>query len=256
MAATQGTSGFGTLLKRGDGGVGAGVQASVTKGSTNSQIVIGWQVAGTVGNGKNVTIVAAGMSTALSVTVSTSAITINLETDGSSASVSTVNDVIAKLYQNTTFAANWFANDGVGDGTGILAAATVTPLADGAAGAEAFTTIAEITNISGPQNTLELIDATHMESPDAFREYIPSLLDGGEISFDINYLPANANQLGLHDDLVDRVKRNFQIVWTDTAGSTDSFAGYVTDFTPSAQIDDKLSASCTIKITGPVTREA
>lgn len=254
MAATQGTSGFGTLLQRGDGGVGAGTQASVTKGTSNTQIVIGWLVAGTAGNAKTVTIVAAGNNTPLTVSVSTSAITINLETDGSAASVSTVNDVIAKLYQNSVFEANYFANDGVGDGTGILAAATVTNLSGGAAGTEIFTTIAEITNISGPQNTLELIDATHMESPDAFREYIPSLLDGGEISFDLNYLPADANQLGLRDDLLARTRRNFHIVWTDTGGTTDLFSGYVTDFTPSAQIDDKLSASCTIKVTGPITR--
>ena len=254
MAATQGTSGFGTLLQRGDGGAGAGTQASVTKGTTNTQIIIGWLEAGTAGNAKTVTIVAAGNNTPLTVSVSTSAITINLETDGSAASVSTVNDVIAKLYQNAVFEANYFANDGVGDGTGILAAATVTNLSGGAAGAEVFTTIAEITNISGPQNTLELIDATHMESPDAFREYIPSLLDGGEISFDLNYLPADANQLGLRDDLLARTRRNFHIVWTDTGGTTDLFSGYVTDFTPSAQIDDKLSASCTIKVTGPITR--
>lgn len=254
MAATQGTSGFGTLLQRGDGGAGAGIQATVTKGTTDTQIVIGWQEAGTAGNSKTLTIVEAGNNTPLTVVVSTSAITINLETDGSAASVSTVNDVIAKLYQSATFTANYFATDGVGDGTGILAAATVTSFTGGAAGAEIFTTIAEITNISGPQNTLELIDATHMESPDAFREYIPSLLDGGEISFDLNYLPADANQLGLRDDLLARTRRNFHIVWTDTGGTTDLFSGYVTDFTPSAQIDDKLSASCTIKVTGPITR--
>lgn len=254
MSATQGTSGFGTLLKRGDGGVGAGVAASVTKGSTNSQIIIGWGTAGTVGNGKTVVAVASGNNTPLSVTVSTTAISITLETDGSAASVSTVNDVIAKLYANSTFAANWFANDGVGDGTGILAAFTSSPLADGTAGTEVFTTIAEITNISGPGIKMDLIDATHMESPNSFREYIPSLLDGTEISFDLNYLPGDTNQGGLREDQLARAIRNYQIVWTDEDGSTDSFAGYVTDFTPSAKIDDKLSASATIKITGPISR--
>jgi len=256
MAATLGTSGFGTLLKRGDGGVGAGVKASVTKGTSNTQIIVGWGTAGTVGNGKTVTAVASGVSTALSVAVSTTAITITLETDGAAASASTVNDVIAMLYANSTFATNWTAVDGAGDGTGILAAFTSSPLASGTAGTEVFTTIAEITNISGPGIKMDLIDATHMSSPSAFREYIPSLLDGTEISFDLNYLPGDANQSGLRDDQLARLVRNYRIVWTDTDASTDSFAGYVTDFTPSAKIDDKLSASATIKITGPITREA
>lgn len=254
MAATQGTSGFGTLLKRGDGGVGAGTAASLTKGTSNTQIVFSWGVAGTVGNGKTVVAVASGTSTPLSVTVSTTAISITLETDGGGSAASTVNDVIAALYADATFQTYWDATDGAGDGTGILAAFSSDVLASGAAGTEVFTTVAEITNISGPGIKMDLIDATHMESPDSFREYIPSLLDGTEISFDLNYLPGDANQGGLRDDQLARDIRNYQIVWTDAASSTDSFAGYVTDFTPSAKIDDKLSASATIKITGPITR--
>lgn len=254
MSATQGTSGFGTLLQRGDGGVGAGVVASLTKGSSNSKIVLSWGTAGTVGNGKSVSAVASGNNTPLSVTVSTSTILITLETDGSAASVSTVNDVIAKLYANSTFQANWDADDGDGDGTGVLAAFSSDVLASGTEGTEVFTTIAEITNISGPGIKMDLIDATHMQSPNAFREYIPSLLDGTEISFDLNYLPGDDNQGGLRADQLARAKRNFRVVWTDTDNSTDAFSGYVTDFTPTAKIDDKLSASATIKITGAIER--
>ncbi len=253
MSETLASSGFGTLLKRGDGGVGAGVKASLTKGTTNSQIIVGWNTAGVVGNGKTVVIIEAGNSTALSVVVSTTAITINLETDGGGDSVSTVNDVIAALYANAVFAANWFATDGVGDGTGVLAAAASAVLASGAAGDEVFATIAEITNISGPEESLELIDATHMESPNAFREYIPSLLDGGELQLDLNFLPADTNQQGIRDDQRNRVRRNFQLVWPDSANTTYLLSGYVTSFSPSAQIDDKLSATATIKVTGPIT---
>lgn len=253
MSATQGTSGFGTLLKRGDGGVGAGTKASLTKGTTDSQIVIRWGTAGTAGNGKTVTIVESGTNTPLSVSVTTTDITINLETDGVGDSASTVNDVIAALYANETFRTYWEADDGVGDGTGILAAAATDTLAGGAAGAEVFTTVAEVTNISGPDESLELIDATHMESPGSRREFIPSLLDSGEITLDLNFLPSDANQNGLREDLNNRVRRNFQIVWTDDEETTYSFAGYVTSHSKTAQIDDKLSASVTIKITGDIT---
>ena len=254
MAATQGSSGFGTLLKRGDGGVGAGVQASRTISTSNQQIIFKAKNAGTAGNSKTVSIAVSGVSTSFSMTVSESNISVISATDGSSLATTTVNELLYQLMQDDTFAEHWEATRGAGDGTGVLVAATSAALSGGTNGTEAFTTIAEITNISGPGMKLELIDATHMESPDAFREYLPSLLDGTEISFDLNYLPGDTNQGGLRDDQLARTLRNFQIVWTDDDGSTDTFAGYITDFTPSAKIDDKLSASATIKISGPITR--
>ena len=253
MGLSQGSSGFGTLLQRGDGGVGAGAKASATLGTSNSQLIIRWGTAGTVGNGKTVEVVVSGTNTPLSVTVSQTAVVINVETDGADAAASTVNDVIAALQSNATFDQYWEADDGVGDGTGILAAATETALATGTDGTEAFTTIAEVTNISGPEFQLETIEATHMESTDGFREYLASLRDSGEVSFDLNFLPGNANQKGLTDDLVAGVRRNFKIIWTDAASTPFEFAGFVTSFSANAQIDDKLSASATIKVTGPIT---
>lgn len=130
---------------------------------------------------------------------------------------------------------------------------TLLQRGDGAS-SETFTTVSEVSNISGPGESLETIDATHMESPSGYREYIPSLLDSGEISFDMNFLPATtAQSVGLRADMVAKTKRNWQLVFTDSGTTTYSFSGYVTAFEPSAQIDDKLSASCTIKVTGPVT---
>lgn len=254
MSATQGTSGFGTLLQRGDGGVGAGVKASKTIGTVNQQLKVLAKVAGTAGNSKTFGIVVSGNSTAYSQVITSTSVLINSATDSMGAATTTVLQAIANLYASATFDAAFDATVGTGDGSGILVAGASGVLSSGAEGTEAFTTVAEITNISGPGIKLELIDATHMESPDAFREFIPSLLDGTEVSFDLNYLPGDTNQGGLRDDQLDRAVRNYRIVWTDEDSSTDQFAGYVTDFTPSAKIDDKLSASATLKITGPITR--
>lgn len=254
MSATVVTSGFGVLLKRGDGGSGAAVQASRTIGSSNSQLVLKAKTAGAAGNSKACEIVVSGNNTALAVSVSATLVTITSKTDGSANPTSTINDIIAKLYQNATFVANWEATSGAGTGAGTLAAAAALAfLTSGADGGEAFTTIAEVTGLGGPGETLELIDATHMESPSGYREYIPSLLDSGEISVDLNFLPGTAGQTGLRSDLVNKVRRNFEMVWTDGDSTTYSFAGYVTNIEPSASIDDKLSASATIKVTGPIS---
>lgn len=136
--------------------------------------------------------------------------------------------------------------------TGTSGFGTLLKRGDGAT-SETFTTIAEVTNISGPSESLETIDATHMESPNSYREYIPSLLDSGEVSLDLNFLPGNTSQTGLRTDMQNRTRRNFEMVFTDSGTSKYSFSAYVTGFEVSAQIDDKLSASATLKVTGPVT---
>lgn len=118
---------------------------------------------------------------------------------------------------------------------------------------EVFTTVAEVKSISGPGLSMETIDATHMESPNAFRELLPSFKSAGEVTLEMNFLPANSNQQGFVEDFQDRVKRNWKLVFPDTATTTWSFSGYITGFAPSAAVDSILTASATIAVTGDVT---
>lgn len=254
MTATQGSSAHGCLLQSGDGGVGAGTKASKTFGTSNQVLVIEAKNAGTYGNALTAGIVVSGTSTALSFTITETSVLINSATDGGGAATTTVLMAISELYENATFQEFFNANKGAGNGSGVLVAGASGVLSGGAAGTEAFTTIAEITGFSGPQNQQELIDATHLESTDGFREYLPGLRDGGSITFSGNYLPTNANQLQLSTDLIDGTRRNYRVVWSDAGQTTDEFGGYVVGFTPSAQLGDKLSFDGEIKITGAISR--
>ena len=125
-----------------------------------------------------------------------------------------------------------------------------------AASPEVFTTIAEVTNLSGPSLTTETIDVTNHSSASNFREKIASLKDGGEVTFSINYLPANATHKdatgGILNDWKNRTARNFQIVWSDSGSTTWPFTGIVTGFTPTAPIDGALTADVTITISAAV----
>ena len=81
---------------------------------------------------------------------------------------------------------------------------------------ETFATIAEVRDIKGPNLKLNTKEVTNHSSTDGWKEYIGTLLEAGEISFDVNWLPADATQsfgAGLVKDMVGRVKRNFQIVF-------------------------------------------
>lgn len=139
---------------------------------------------------------------------------------------------------------------------GISAFGTLLKIGDGGSPTESFTTIAEVTSIGGPALSLDPIETTHHASTGGWREFIGGLLDGGEVSFDINYDPVGATHdasTGLIADMVARTVRNFQLVFPDTGNTTWSFAALVTSFEPSEPVDDKLAASVTLKVSGQPT---
>ena len=125
-----------------------------------------------------------------------------------------------------------------------------------AASPEVFTDIAELINLSPPSLSLDTVESTHTSSTNKYREFIAGLLDAGEVSIEVNFLPANATQneaAGILKDMKDRTKRNFKIVFPDSGATIWSFAAFVTAFNPSAPIDDRMTASITLKLTGDPT---
>lgn len=118
------------------------------------------------------------------------------------------------------------------------------------------TTVAEARDITGPGMSRETVDVTTHDSTGGWREYIAGALSGGEVSFDCNFLPANATQsyaAGLIKDMVDGTLQTFTLQYTDTGTTTASFSAFVTAFTPKAPVEGLLSASVTLKISGAVS---
>lgn len=122
------------------------------------------------------------------------------------------------------------------------------------AGSEAFTALAEVRNISGPATKVDTVDVTPHSTSTPWRHFVPTLIDGGEVTLDINFLPDATDQQALRTDMLARTKRNFRIEWPTTpTAHRASFAAYVTGHSPAAPHDGALSASVTLKITGAVT---
>lgn len=249
MSTSSATSGFGCLLKAGDGGVGAGTQASRTVSTSNQQIILKAKEAGAAGNSKTCSIAVSGNNTAFAISVTAGNVTITSATDGSGVATTTVGYAISQLYLNETFVANWQATTGAGNGSGVLVAASSAALSGGVDGTEVFSTIAEVKTISGPNTSSQVIDVTHMESDDNTREFLPTLIDPGEMSFGLNFLPGNASHVSLRTDQKNRTRRNWKLVFTNAAATTYSFAGYVTGFSITAEIENALQAQCNIKLT-------
>lgn len=240
--ASSARLGFGTLLKVGDGGVGAGVKAFVEWGTTNAKIRIRWKVAGTAGNGKNITVAVSGASYVLT-TLDSSAISITVPT------TATVAQVIAYLYTNANFNLYWEADYGAtpGDGSSTITARTVTPTASGTNGTEVFTSIAEVKSIGGFNLSLATPEVTHMESVDGVREYLAGLKDAGDLTVGVNFLPTSATHTGLMADLKAGTIRNLKLVLPNNWGTYD-FTGFCSNFGLAIDMESAIQANLTFKL--------
>lgn len=115
-----------------------------------------------------------------------------------------------------------------------------------------FTNIAELKNITAPslrRNPIELTN--HNDLDDSF---IVGIRRSGELTFTVNYLPDNATHnevAGLIKARNDGTKDEYKITYPDASGV--KFFGYVTEFAPSAPVDDALTADVTIRPTGVFT---
>lgn len=138
----------------------------------------------------------------------------------------------------------------------LFAHGTLLQVGDGVSTGETFTTVAEVTNIGGPGIALEPLEVTSHSSTAGWKEFIGGLLDGGEVSLSINYIPTNATHdatTGLIADQVARTVRNFQLVFPDSGTTTWSFSALVVNFEPGEPVDNALTAEVTLKVTGQPT---
>ena len=121
-------------------------------------------------------------------------------------------------------------------------------LGDGASPIENFTDLAEVFNLTPPSDTADIIDVTHMQSPNRTREFIEGLIDPGECSFEMNFIPGSDADDAIQAWKLAGGRKNCRITWPN--GVTWTFAGILTGYEPAAPTEDKMTATVTIKVTG------
>jgi len=116
-------------------------------------------------------------------------------------------------------------------------------------GSTSFTEIAELREITPPaltRNTIEM--TTHNEDDDA---YVVGIRRHGDLSFNVNFVPDNVthdHSTGLQAAWFSGERNIYRLTYPD--GTQWLFSGFVTNFAPSAPVDDRLSADVTIRPTG------
>ena len=116
------------------------------------------------------------------------------------------------------------------------------------AGGTSFTLLGEVTNITPPSDSIDVVDVTHMQSPNRTREFLAGLRDPGTASFELNFVPGSAS-----DDLIQQVRDAGTVVScriTFPNAATWTFDGLLTGYEPAVPNEDKLTATVSFKVTG------
>jgi hypothetical protein len=132
---------------------------------------------------------------------------------------------------------------------GTLLQAGVTPTSPAT-----YNTISELTNIGGPEISRDFFQATHHLSTGMYHEFVPGFKTGGSITLEMNFIGSDSTQVnsssGLTYDFDNGILRAYQIKFTNNVLA--QFNAYVEKFQPKAPVSGILSASASLKTTGPV----
>lgn len=115
----------------------------------------------------------------------------------------------------------------------------------------AWVQLAEINSITGPSKTRDTIDVTSLDSTGGYREFITGFRDAGTVQLTMNFSRESFELM--NDDFEDDTAQNYEIVLPDAETTSFEFEGLVTEVPLEIPMDDKITMTVTIKITGQVT---
>jgi hypothetical protein len=120
--------------------------------------------------------------------------------------------------------------------------------------ATTYTDVAEVFDLTPPQEMDDEIEVTHYQSPDGFKEFIGGLTDPGECTFSINYVPGSSTETLILGAKAGKKARGVRVTWPN--GWTWTFDLLIRGFQPTAPLNDKLTAEITGRVSGSVVRAA
>lgn len=131
---------------------------------------------------------------------------------------------------------------------------TIYEIWDASLTTPAFVEVAEVINVTPGEATADRIDATHMQSPNRRREYISGLIDNGEASFEINWVPGSATDELLRDLFESGETVEHRITFPgDAPRPTVTFDASIIGFSKAIPIDDRMTATITVAVSGAET---
>lgn len=134
----------------------------------------------------------------------------------------------------------------------VLSNGTLFKHGDGAS-PEVFTTIPEVLKLSVPGEKFDLLDISSHDNPTIYRRFMAGFSDGGVLTAEIHWTPANSVHAALQTDNHNVTLRNFKVVFPATPNNTASFSAYVEDISPNGDVGKPLTATVRLRIAGAIT---
>ncbi len=116
---------------------------------------------------------------------------------------------------------------------------------------ETFEEIGEVFNITPGEESTDRVDVTHYKSPDRRREFVAGLIDPGEASFEINWIPGNDTDEFIRQLRTSGETRTHKIRFPN--GVTVSFDAIILSYSKAIPLDDKMTATITVAVSGAET---
>lgn len=115
-----------------------------------------------------------------------------------------------------------------------------------------YTKLLEAYVIGMPNPQFDDVEVTHHESPNSTREYVAGLNDSGEITIEMNWVPGST----VDDFIVAALgaKRSVRITVPAATDQTYTFLGVIKGYERMAPLDDRKTATVTIRVAGAVTQ--
>jgi predicted secreted protein len=114
-----------------------------------------------------------------------------------------------------------------------------------------YVALAEIKNVTPPNQQTDEVDVTHNTSPQRRREFIAGLIDPGEASFEMNFVPGSASDLRLQGLLTSGSNVNTRVTYPNLINW--DFLALVKGYEIKSATADAMTATVTLKVTGSVT---
>lgn len=120
-----------------------------------------------------------------------------------------------------------------------------------------LTQLGEVLSVTPPNPQVSEVEATHMLSPGRRREYIAGMIEDGEGTFEFNYIPGGATDTLIRAALSDGNARDYKIVIPNGSDGWEVLGScIVRGWERNVPIDDRMTATLTVRFTGDVTEAA
>jgi len=111
-----------------------------------------------------------------------------------------------------------------------------------------FAVIGEQKDIGGPNRERNDVDATHQQSPNRTKEYIPGLSEPGEVSLDLQLNETDGVRELIEADMDSSVTRYWRVVYP--SGGYYTFRGYIKSTEENSPVEDIQTTNLVVKVAG------